>query len=88
MFTKVSLLVTSLLVTLAVADYPPPQPGSIDMCCDTVGGINDPAVVQTAVGAGIEILDFPGPYGIGCDAIVIFSDPWYGSADAVAARAN
>ncbi|KAJ7194290.1 hypothetical protein GGX14DRAFT_576431 [Mycena pura] len=77
-----TLLVTSILVTLklAVADYPQPPPGTIDMCCNTVGDANDLIVQQTAASAGIPLFNLPGLFGIGCNATVVFSNPWYSSA--------
>ena len=47
---------------------------------NTVGNANDPIVQQTAANAGIDLFNLPGEFGIGCTAIVVFSNPWYGLA--------
>ncbi|KAJ7208561.1 fungal hydrophobin [Mycena pura] len=67
MFSKLSLVVASLLVTLAAANYPAPPPGTADQCCETVGDKSNPIVQTFAALAGVDLSGVLSNLEIGVD---------------------
>ncbi|KAJ7196624.1 fungal hydrophobin [Mycena pura] len=71
MFSKLPLLATAILATLAVAapNAPPPPPGTTNQCCSTVGTNKNPVVSAVAALLGVDISDVLGNIGVGCTVI-------------------
>ncbi|KAJ7205400.1 hypothetical protein GGX14DRAFT_397542 [Mycena pura] len=85
MFSKLSILATSLMVTLAVANYPAPPTGTTNQCCSYVAtSILDAIVVAIAPLIGVNPLTLLSNIGVGCTNINILSNQWYDSAHPVA----
>ncbi|KAJ7351621.1 hydrophobin [Mycena albidolilacea] len=74
MFPKLSLAVTAVLATLAVASPTNPSPpGTTTYCCDSVQQSNSAAVTPVLSLLGI-VLNAVVPVGLGCSPITIFGN--------------
>ncbi|KAJ7227014.1 hypothetical protein GGX14DRAFT_627832 [Mycena pura] len=74
MLSKLSLLATSLLVTVAVANYPPAPPGTINQCCATVGSKSNPVIAELAALLGVDISGILSNLGVGCTPITVLGN--------------
>ncbi|KAJ7214962.1 hydrophobin-3 [Mycena pura] len=74
MFSKLSLLATSLLVTLAVANYPPPPAGTANQCCGTVANNKNPVVTAVAAAVGVDLSGILGNIGVNCNPITVLGN--------------
>ncbi|KAJ7351617.1 hypothetical protein DFH08DRAFT_935181 [Mycena albidolilacea] len=77
MFPKLSLAVTAVLATFAVASptNSPPPPGTVNQCCNSVQASNSAAVAPVLSLLGI-VLNAVVPVGLGCSPITIFGNNW------------
>ncbi|KAJ7364758.1 fungal hydrophobin [Mycena albidolilacea] len=80
MFPKISLTVTTVLATLAVASPinspPPPPPGTVNQCCNSVQQSNS-AGLGSILGLLGVVLNAVVPIGLGCSPITILGNNWY-----------
>ncbi|KAJ7187611.1 hypothetical protein GGX14DRAFT_580933 [Mycena pura] len=83
MFPKLSLLATSLMVTLAVANYPAPPPGTQNLCCSFVATNTNPVMQIIAGLIPADISSAPNLLAVDCTVIDVFGDDWYDSAHVV-----
>ncbi|KAJ7073240.1 hydrophobin [Mycena belliarum] len=70
MFFKLSTLVASVLVSLAVATYVPTAPTS-DQCCTSVQNSNSAAGSAVAALVGLDLNGLNVPVGLGCSPITV-----------------
>ncbi|KAJ7206368.1 hypothetical protein GGX14DRAFT_397174 [Mycena pura] len=69
MFSKLSLLATSLLVVSCVAlgpPYPPAPSGTVNMCCAFVGDNSNIIIQAIASIEGVDITALPGLFAANC----------------------
>ncbi|KAJ7205406.1 hypothetical protein GGX14DRAFT_568744 [Mycena pura] len=86
MFPKLSLLVTSLMVALAVAKYPPAPLGTVNLCCSIVATSSNVIISTLAnlFGVSLSGLGVTGNIGFNCCPINDLGNQWYDSAHPVA----
>ncbi|KAJ7205407.1 hypothetical protein GGX14DRAFT_568745 [Mycena pura] len=86
MFPKLSssLLATSLMVPLAVANYPAPPPGTVNLCCTYVTSNTDSLMQSIASLYDVNLFGVPNNIGFDCTPINILGNQWYDSAHPVA----
>ncbi|KAJ7364744.1 fungal hydrophobin, partial [Mycena albidolilacea] len=77
MFPKISLAVTAVLATLAVASptnsYPPAPPGTTNQCCSSVQQSNS-AGLGSILGLLGVVLNAVVPIGLGCSPITVLGN--------------
>ncbi|KAJ7931014.1 fungal hydrophobin [Mycena leptocephala] len=74
MFSKLSVVVTSVLITLAAAiptTTPPVTPPSSPQCCDSVQSSSSSAVSAVAATLGLDLSGLNVPVGLGCSPITV-----------------
>ncbi|KAJ7454166.1 hydrophobin [Mycena latifolia] len=74
MFSKLSVIVTSVLITLAAAiptTTPPVTPPTSPQCCDSVQSSSSSAVAAVAAGLGLDLSGLDVPVGLGCSPITV-----------------
>ncbi|KAJ7469694.1 hydrophobin [Mycena latifolia] len=72
MFSKLSVVVTSVLITLAAATpntTPPVTPPTSQQCCTSVQSSSSSAVSAVAALLGLDLSGLNVPIGLGCSAI-------------------
>ncbi|KAJ7477343.1 fungal hydrophobin [Mycena latifolia] len=77
MFSKISVLVTSVLITLAVATGTPPPPVTCPtspQCCNSVTSSNSDAASLVAAVVGLDLTGLDVPVGLGCSPITILGN--------------
>ncbi|KAJ7194393.1 hydrophobin-3 [Mycena pura] len=76
MFSKLPLIATAFLATLAVAipNAPPPPPGTTNLCCSTVGTNANPVISTLAALLGVSLTDVLGNIGVGCTVLTVLGN--------------
>ncbi|KAJ7469715.1 hydrophobin [Mycena latifolia] len=77
MFSKLSVVVTSVLITLATAipnTTPPVTTPSSDQCCDSVVSSSSTAASAVAAPLGIDLTGLDVPVGLSCTPITVAGD--------------
>ncbi|KAJ7873754.1 fungal hydrophobin [Mycena leptocephala] len=77
MFSKLSIVVTSVLITLAAAiptGTPPVTPPTVPMCCTSVVSSSSTAAALVAAPLGIDLTGLDVPVGLSCSAITVVGD--------------
>ncbi|KAJ7642410.1 POH2 hydrophobin [Mycena polygramma] len=90
MFSKLSLVVSAVLITLAAAmpqcgggggggggggsPLPPVTPPSSDQCCDSVQSSNSGAVMAVATLLGLDLTGLDVPVGLSCSPLTVVGD--------------
>ncbi|KAJ7457522.1 hydrophobin 2 [Mycena galericulata] len=74
MFSKLSVVVTSVLITLAAAipnQTPPVTPPTSDQCCSSVVPSSSTAASAVAAALGLSLTGLDVPVGLSCSAITV-----------------
>ncbi|KAJ7437869.1 hydrophobin [Mycena latifolia] len=71
MFSKLSVIVTSVLITLG---YAPVTPPTSDQCCDSVQSSSSSAVAPIAALLGLDLSGIDVPVGLSCSPITVIGD--------------
>ncbi|KAJ7915246.1 hypothetical protein B0H13DRAFT_2456360 [Mycena leptocephala] len=74
MFSKLSIVVASVLITLAAATGTPPPPVTCPtspQCCDSVVSSNSDAASAAALLAGVDLTGLDVPVGLSCSPVTI-----------------
>ncbi|KAJ7931012.1 fungal hydrophobin [Mycena leptocephala] len=74
MFSKLSVVVTSVLITLAAAiptTTPPVTPPSSPQCCNSVQSSSSSSVAAVAALLGLDLSGLNVPVGLGCSPITV-----------------
>ncbi|KAJ7271538.1 hypothetical protein C8J57DRAFT_1319231, partial [Mycena rebaudengoi] len=71
MFSKLSVIVTSVLITLAAATNPPTTPQNSPQCCNSVVSSTSSAASAVAALLGIDLTGLNVPIGLSCSPIFI-----------------
>ncbi|KAJ7469631.1 fungal hydrophobin [Mycena latifolia] len=74
MFSKLSIVVTSALITLAAAipnTTPPVTPPTSQQCCSSVQSSNSNVVSVVAALLGLDLSGLNVPIGLGCSPITV-----------------
>ncbi|KAJ7935863.1 fungal hydrophobin [Mycena leptocephala] len=77
MFSKLSVVVTSVLITLAAAiptTTPPVTPPSSPQCCSSVQSSSSTAVSAVAALLGLDLSGLNVPIGLGCSPITLIGN--------------
>jgi len=77
MFCKLSVVVTSVLITLAAAipnTTPPVTPPTSDQCCTSVQSSSSSAASAVAALLGLDLSGLDVPVGLGCSAITVIGN--------------
>ncbi|KAJ7092517.1 fungal hydrophobin [Mycena crocata] len=77
MFSKLSVVVTSVLVTLAAAiptTTPPVTPPSSPQCCSSVESPTSSAVSAVAAVLGLDLSGLDVPIGLSCSPITVIGN--------------
>ncbi|KAJ7169209.1 fungal hydrophobin [Mycena crocata] len=77
MFSKLSVVVTSVLITLAAAipnTTPPVTPPSSPQCCNSVLGSSSSAVSAVAALLGLDLSGLNVPIGLSCSPITVIGN--------------
>ncbi|KAJ7469608.1 fungal hydrophobin [Mycena latifolia] len=76
MFSKLSVVVTSALITLAVAipNTPPVTPPSSNQCCSSVQSSSSNVVSAIAGLLGLDLAGLNVPIGLGCSPITVIGN--------------
>ncbi|KAF8134078.1 fungal hydrophobin [Mycena galopus ATCC 62051] len=79
MFSKLSVMVASMLITLAAAipngtPPPPVTPPDTLMCCDSVVTSTSPAASVIEIVFGIDVTDLGVPIGLSCSPITVIGN--------------
>ncbi|KAJ7469687.1 hypothetical protein FB451DRAFT_1400515 [Mycena latifolia] len=77
MFSKLSVVVTSVLITLAAAiptTTPPVTTPSSNQCCTSVQSSNSDAVSAVAALLGLNLSGLGVPIGLGCSPITVIGN--------------
>ncbi|KAJ7128398.1 hypothetical protein C8R44DRAFT_850892 [Mycena epipterygia] len=77
MFSKLSVVVTSVLITLAAAipnTTPPVTTPTSDQCCSSVQSSSSSAVAAVAATLGLDLSGLDVPVGLGCSAITVIGN--------------
>ncbi|KAJ7273910.1 hypothetical protein C8J57DRAFT_1224816 [Mycena rebaudengoi] len=69
MFSKLSVIVTSVLITLAAATNPPTTPQDSPQCCDRVVSSTDSNATAVAALVGTDLTGLDVPIGLSCSCI-------------------
>ncbi|KAJ7237798.1 hydrophobin 2 [Mycena rebaudengoi] len=71
MFSKLSVIVTSVLITLAAATNPPTTPQDSAQCCTSVVSSTSKAASVVAGLLGIDLDGLDVPVGLSCSPITV-----------------
>ncbi|KAJ7880910.1 fungal hydrophobin [Mycena leptocephala] len=74
MFSKISVIVTSVLITLAAAmpwDTPPVTPPTSPQCCNSVVSSSSTAASAVAALLGLDLTGLDVPVGLSCSPITV-----------------
>ncbi|KAJ7757404.1 hydrophobin 2 [Mycena maculata] len=74
MFSKLSVIVTSVLITLAAAipnTTPPVTPPTSNQCCSSVVSSSSTAASTVAALVGLDLTGLDVPVGLSCSAITV-----------------
>ncbi|KAJ7454213.1 fungal hydrophobin [Mycena latifolia] len=74
MFSKLSVIATSVLITLAAArpwDTPPVTPPTSNQCCNSVQSSSSSSVAAVAALLGLDLSGLDVPVGLGCSPITL-----------------
>ncbi|KAJ7128619.1 hypothetical protein C8R44DRAFT_850990 [Mycena epipterygia] len=77
MFSKLSIVATSVLITLAAAipwTTPPVTPPTSNQCCSSVQSSSSSAVAAVAAGLGLNLSGLDVPVGLGCSPITVIGN--------------
>ncbi|KAJ7239165.1 hypothetical protein B0H12DRAFT_1136309 [Mycena haematopus] len=77
MFSKLSVVVASVLITLAAAipnTVPPVTTPTSDQCCTSVQDSDSSAVAPVAALLGLDLSDLDVPVGLGCSPITVIGN--------------
>ncbi|KAJ7469714.1 hypothetical protein FB451DRAFT_1560044 [Mycena latifolia] len=77
MFPRLSIVVTSALITLAAAipnTTPPVTPPTSDQCCTSVQSSNSNVVSVVAALLGLDLSGLNVPIGLGCSPITVIGN--------------
>ncbi|KAJ7176351.1 fungal hydrophobin [Mycena crocata] len=77
MFSKLSVVVTSVLITLAAATptkTPPVTPPSSPQCCNSVVSSTSTAVSAVAALLGLDLTGLNVPIGLSCSPITVIGN--------------
>ncbi|KAJ7469620.1 fungal hydrophobin [Mycena latifolia] len=77
MFSKLSVVVTSVLITLAAAiptTTPPVTAPSSNQCCSSVQSSSSSAVSAVAALLGLDLSGLNVPIGLGCSPITVIGN--------------
>ncbi|KAJ7244084.1 hydrophobin [Mycena rebaudengoi] len=74
MFSKLSVVVTSVLLTLAAATNPPTTPQDSPQCCQSVLPTSATAVSAVAALLGIDLTGLNVPIGLSCSPITVLGN--------------
>ncbi|KAJ7340627.1 POH2 hydrophobin [Mycena albidolilacea] len=77
MFSKLSVIVTSVLITLAAAmptSTPPVTPPTSPQCCSSVQSSNSNAASAVAALLGLDLTGLNVPVGLGCSPITVIGN--------------
>ncbi|KAJ7209071.1 hypothetical protein B0H12DRAFT_1330120 [Mycena haematopus] len=77
MFSKLSVVVASVLITLAAAipnTTPPVTPPTSDQCCSSVQSSSSSAVSAVAAVLGLDLSGLDVPIGLGCSPITVIGN--------------
>ncbi|KAJ7209073.1 hypothetical protein B0H12DRAFT_1330123 [Mycena haematopus] len=77
MFSKLSAVVASVLITLAAAipnTTPPVTPPTSDQCCTSVQNSDSSAVGAVAALLGLDLTGLDIPVGLGCSPITVIGN--------------
>ncbi|KAJ7077009.1 hypothetical protein B0H15DRAFT_934138 [Mycena belliarum] len=77
MFSKLSVVVTSVLITLAAAiptTTPPVTPPSSVQCCSSVQNSSSSSVAAVAALLGLDLSGLNVPVGLGCSPITVIGN--------------
>ncbi|KAJ7449492.1 fungal hydrophobin [Mycena galericulata] len=76
MFSKLSVVVTSVLITLAAAipTVTPVTPPTSDQCCQSVVSSSSTAAGQVLSVLGIDLGDITVPVGLSCSPITVLGN--------------
>ncbi|KAJ7437543.1 hypothetical protein B0H11DRAFT_2224359 [Mycena galericulata] len=77
MFSKLSVIVTSVLITLAAAipnQTPPVTPPTSDQCCDSVVSSSSSAASAVAAVLGLDLTGLDVPVGLSCSPITVLGN--------------
>ncbi|KAJ7662358.1 hypothetical protein B0H17DRAFT_1258192 [Mycena rosella] len=73
MFSKLSIIVTSVLITLAAA-IPNATPPTSNQCCSSVQSSSSSAVSAVAALLGLDLSGLDVPIGLGCSPITVIGN--------------
>ncbi|KAJ7710573.1 hypothetical protein B0H17DRAFT_3245 [Mycena rosella] len=77
MFSKLSVIFTSALITLAAAiptTTPPVTPPTSNQCCSSVQSSSSSAVSAVAALLGLDLSGLDVPVGLGCSPITVIGN--------------
>ncbi|KAJ7430349.1 hydrophobin [Mycena galericulata] len=77
MFSKLSVVVTSVLITLAAAapwTTPPVTPPTSNQCCDSVVSSSSSAASLVAALLGLDLTGLNVPVGLSCSPITVLGN--------------
>ncbi|KAJ7659320.1 hydrophobin 2 [Mycena polygramma] len=77
MFSKLSIVVASVLITLAAAmpwDTPPVTPPSSPQCCNSVVSSSSTAASAVAALLGLDLTGLDVPVGLSCSPITVIGN--------------
>ncbi|KAJ7662377.1 hypothetical protein B0H17DRAFT_1211987 [Mycena rosella] len=77
MFSKLSIVVTAVLITLAAAipnTTPPVTPPTSNQCCSSVQSSSSSAVSAVAALLGLDLSGLGVPIGLGCSPITVIGN--------------
>ncbi|KAJ7237306.1 hypothetical protein B0H12DRAFT_1139159 [Mycena haematopus] len=77
MFSKLSVVVVSVFITLAAAipwTTPPVTPPTSNQCCSSVQSSDSSAVAPVAALLGLDLTGLDVPVGLGCSPITVIGN--------------
>ncbi|KAJ7128633.1 hypothetical protein C8R44DRAFT_732958 [Mycena epipterygia] len=77
MFSKLSIVATSVLITLAAAipwTTPPVKPPTSNQCCSSVQSSSSSSVSAVAALLGLDLSGLDVPVGLGCSPITVIGN--------------
>ncbi|KAJ7676364.1 hypothetical protein B0H17DRAFT_1207348 [Mycena rosella] len=77
MFSRLSIIFTSVLITLAAAipnTTPPVTPPTSNQCCSSVQSSSSSAVSAVAALLGLDLSGLDVPVGLGCSPITVIGN--------------
>ncbi|KAJ7710508.1 hypothetical protein B0H17DRAFT_1324229 [Mycena rosella] len=79
MFSNLSVIFTSVLITLAAAiptTTPPVTPPTSNQCCSSVQSSSSSSVAAVAALLGLDLSGLDVPVGLGCSPITVIGNNW------------